>query len=345
MMISISAIAGLIILGVIISIFQNVNTASQRVQIRKDDPFAGTPVFTLSSSIFPAYNAVFSPDSKQIIVFNQMDQGSELTYFDVTTGKVSGTIKTVLGSIDKIAFRSDGKKLAVAAPLYADLNLIDPANPEPISVIKYPSYNFYLGPSYLMVQFTVPSNQLKLLTQNGDLESRSGDTGELVETQKSKICTTSALSPDGTTLSCAMQGNNVELIGAKTGSLVFDGSRISAMKFSPDGNTLAVNGPDRLTVWHLDTGEQIPVSDYPGVNNVSSFQFSSNGELLIIGGTTTLPKEHGVLASVDVKLGKTKILYTDLSATNPVVSPDFKWIALRKKGGVFFLYDLSAVLK
>ena len=100
-----------------------------------------------------------------------------------------------------------------------------------------------------------------------------------------------AFSADGRTLaSVAFNGEVVRLSDPDTGAekKILDTGRISSLTFSPDGNTLATGGRNRLLqLWDVTSGERKTVlsGHAPGIHTIA---FSPDGKTLVSGGGSQL---------------------------------------------------------
>lgn len=139
-----------------------------------------------------------------------------------------------------------------------------------------------------------------LASAHADGYVRLWDTGSMTlitELKHEDIVRSVAFSPDGAIVAAAtgtvpFHGeevvNSIQLWDVQTGLQVLDirdvAGAVYTVAFSPDGNTLASGGYDRMiTIWDIETGEAI-VQITGHEESVSSIEFSLDGEYLVSGG-------------------------------------------------------------
>jgi WD40 repeat protein len=196
------------------------------------------------------YVIAFSPDGKILA-----SGGREPAVFlwDVTTGKLHGTLEGLSGRVLSIAFAPDGRSLAVTD-----------------GVGTFVVWDVKTGKELTMRRDD--TERLTFLAYSPDgslLASASNDkTVKLwdVKTWKERATLTGdnpvlclAFSPDGKTLATGSWGPKALRLwevstGKEKGSLRSDASRIEWLAFSPDGNTLAtVESSDHgMTLWDVE---------------------------------------------------------------------------------------------
>lgn len=254
----------------------------------------------------------FSPDGK-ILASSGFDLF--VKFWDVTTGRLLGQVSTA-DTPNSLMFSPDGTKLAVASNLEVVLiDVISMRVEQTVQEAGGDSLAFSIDGSHVYVH---SSGSIKIVDANANLviltfpdpfalvptTSISAD-GSIVNVtyETPEAVERFTLSPDGTeiityTIDRSLDNNagaeNVRLAtwNATTGKYLseikFSGELIRTVKFSPDGNLLAIGNGDQVWVW--DTASWKVKEKFAGhVGDIADLAFTLDStKILSAGGDGTI---------------------------------------------------------
>jgi len=212
--------------------------------------------------------AAFSPDARFVATVTQ----NRFYLWEMATGD---EVYSVWDAIIDIEFSPDGRRLATAN-VFGESRIWDASTGEPLYVIDTEDY-------YATAVAFSPDGRF-VVSANSDGAARVWDveTGaEVMSLSESRFTMNRAIfSPTGRYV-VVTRGHPL-IWNIETGALVFEKEGIFSA-ISPDERFVAVRGAGvtlnkKLTVWSLETGEQVLVLEHPG--SVSAAEFSPDGRFI-----------------------------------------------------------------
>ena len=280
-------------------------------------------------------SAAFSPDGKTLATFGRYGL---LILRDVDTGRVKSRISKSRKPVGAVAFSPDGAEFAHGA-FGGDILIRD---------AETGALKAELEEHYDLINALIYGRDGKTLFSAGyrlwmwDAEKR-----ELIKTldDRTKIYTALALSSDGETIAAAakisahlIEDSVIELRSAATGALkkqmdLSDIPSIDRLSFSPDGSMIAAGGAGGITLWDVETGEQI---DILGEDDGSELiQFLPDGERLAFF-------LDGSLMALDLKTGgRVHVASITSPSFKKILSSDGDKIALGFAFGAVQIWNLN----
>jgi WD40 repeat protein len=213
----------------------------------------------------------WSPDGRSLAVANKILMSNGVQVWDVASGRVAATIGDMQTKVNAIAWRPDGKQIAIGG---ADLSggkvlLSDPSGTQITSVA---------GTQSEVTSVTWAAKGTLVVTTD-TLRVQVGDSGFL----DSDVRIERGLpNPAGTEFALAGE-NKIELWRPGFGRIgVFSGhsNTITALSWSPDGETLASTSEDRtVRLWHRTQREELRT-----LSGDNAFSWSPNSKLIASAG-------------------------------------------------------------
>lgn len=234
-----------------------------------------------------AFEVDFSPDGKMLATSGS---SSQLIRWDPSTGERIGKPLNHIANVYRLAFSPDSTVLAVASQEGDPVTLYDPRTRDMVSRLPH-------DVSAESLAFGPDGKTLATGGEDGTVRLWDPKTGEEIgnpiDVHEGPVKDV-AFSPDGTTLATVSDGNDVSIGGDDTvqlwnpeagdeisDALIDHGEHVSALAFSPDGDTLALATaePNTVQLWDPKTGVQInkPIRHDGEVTDVV---FSPNGSEL-----------------------------------------------------------------
>lgn len=262
--------------------------------------------------------------------------GSEIRFYDLSSGKKTGKVAAQPGRIKGLAFSPDGKKLVAVNTVSAIISMWDVDGQEPtatpVKEIDLSAYfdapNPALGPGMLAISpdghTLAAASDWKATLVLWDLQN------DQVIGQPLKVgnnLKTIRFSPDGSRLAVGSDG--VFLVDPRTAQLIGDARRdldfmiVNSLAFSPDGKRLAAgDDKSRITIWDLASASKKPIHVLLGhADGIEALVFSADGERLYSFA-------RGNLNQWDAAAGNllAQPLFA-LEGAKVAFSPDGKWLA------------------
>jgi WD40 repeat protein len=263
---------------------------------------------TLREDAGPIWGLAFSRDGLIASACGEWSRTvppGQVKVWDSATGVVVSTILSKVGVVWSVAFSPDGNFIATAG---GELNV---------------------GPGELKVW-----------------DARTGQVVHVLEGHTLGVFSVT-FSPDGKLLASAANDGMVKIWDAGSGrerfSLPLHESAVGvayfssmSVAFSPDGQTLAVAGDQKVTLWSVATGTKI--RDLPGhVGLVRQVVFHPNGERLASAGN------DGTVKVWDVRSGQEVLtLHGHRGAVSDVAfSPDGRQLVSASRDGTVRIWDAT----
>ncbi|KAL6793010.1 hypothetical protein J3E68DRAFT_451436 [Trichoderma sp. SZMC 28012] len=243
--------------------------------------------FQIIEKEWPGFSAItFSPDSKTVA--SGHEEGS-VKLWDVETGVCFRTLNNTRSWVFAIAFRMDGKKLALGLSGSGEkVRLLDVATGR--NQATHMSRGDY---KILAIAFSPDSKAIALGCDDGAIRVWDAELGTQPWTTESKLTSRTfnkimkiVLSPDAKILASLNLGNTqVDLWDTTTGTrqntfeLPLRATGSGAIAFSPNGRTLGL-GCDGIWLWDIATGQRIhhPTPMRRERPTCTAIAFSPNGE-------------------------------------------------------------------
>ena len=224
-------------------------------------------------------SVVFSPDGKLLV------SGSEdrtIKIWDISQSQNIDTPEPITVqmsfAVHTVAFQPDGQILATSG---RHAKLLDITNQTEIATLQHDDWvwtiDFSTDGSYLATDDGVGTTVKVWDTQQEQITAiLKGHTSDINFVK---------FSQDGRTLASSSWGGEIKLWDVSNwellGTLHTNGT--AAIDFSPDGKTLASGGAEALTLWSVDSGENIAtLQGHTGW--IRGIAFSSDGTILASGG-------------------------------------------------------------
>ncbi|MCC6918809.1 MAG: hypothetical protein IT548_06365 [Alphaproteobacteria bacterium] len=227
------------------------------------------------------YNAVFTPDGKQIVM---SDDARQVKIFSATTGDEVRTLTTLEDGWMPywVAVTPDGKQVAVAT--YGGVRIYDYASGAQVKLLAAPNTTLFsmgMSPDGKYVAGGASDGRLLLW----DLQS-----GALLAELREHSSTINSVnfSPDSKSLVTAASDRTVRVwdVATATQKMLLAGHRDIALwaAFSPDGQRVISAGFDEtIRVWDPATGAELSSVLGPG-RVVRTAMFSPDGKRIAAGG-------------------------------------------------------------
>ena len=181
--------------------------------------------------------------------------------------------------IKEIAFSHDGQRLATAGQ---HVKLWDVGTPAEIATLQHDKWVWALA-------FSPNGQHLAAGDGEGSVKIWDIQKRQVIAQLEGDTRTVYAVvfSPDGRTLASAGYDGQIKVWGtvsdwARLGTLQNSGT-VFALDFSPDGKVLASTGQEAVTLWAVESGEEI-ASVTGHAAWVRGTAFSPNGKTLVSGG-------------------------------------------------------------
>ena len=179
----------------------------------------------------------FSPDGSKLA----SAVGELIRLWDVATNSLALTFAAHANSIDTLIYSPDGKRVATRG---GDNNvcLWDANTGEFLNILKGDTTT-----DVSSIDFLKDGKTLAIASSDGTVRLWNADATEKIKTFKwDKPLDTALCSPVGRTYACAGDDGAVLLFDANTGELLHalkvpNGGRVSDLRYSPDGETLAAS--------------------------------------------------------------------------------------------------------
>ncbi len=295
--------------------------------------------------------AALSADGKRLAVATVPG----IFVYDLTTDKQVRFFNTGPGTVESLAFLSDGHTLAAFSPheedtspnlntLNQSVSLWDLDSGQLVRTISLNPNMTRLGKYPLNIVFSPDAHTLAVGLVEGDITLVDLPTGqELPNWKGADVRAASfAFSPDGRLLA-TMYGNTTIweaatrralFVPVKYGTAV--GLYVHAA-FSPDGRLVATDGDGQgVKLWDIASGQLqrtlLPAGSSPAGNVYSSLAFSPDGSLVAAG------VEGKSFQFLDVATGKTRFT---LNGVGLIFSPDGYTAALQTDAQTFRMVNLT----
>ncbi len=259
-----------------------------RGELKVWDADTGDEVRTLGQ-VYRGVRIAFSPDGRRIVSGGggqDAQAAEEIRVTDVETGDQILVLQGHRGRITRVAVSANGKQIA-SAGIDGTVKLWDIATKREIAKFDGPpqchDLAFSADGKRILIRGGRRGNQV--------MKVWDANRGEIVTTLEGHF-TAGALSPDGSQIAWAAEGNirvcdvatnkEITLLGGHGASPYLRTAQalITSIRFSPNGERLATVGQDRvMKLWDLVSNEQVLAIDAPG-NEILGF----SEEQIAVGG-------------------------------------------------------------
>ncbi len=282
----------------------------------------------------PVTAVAFSPDGR----FLASGSYGQVAVWDLAAGKPAKVLHNVLGAVNDLRFRPDGKVLAVAGgqpSAKGDLRLYQTSDWKLLGVLRGHDDVVF------SISFSPDGKQLASASFDHLLGVWDVEQLKLVKTFKahSDFVYAVAFAPNGQQLYSASKDRTVQVTDLASGKSVFTFSGmdqdVMAVAASPDGKSVVSSGFEAgIYWWNPQTGERVKVQGGHGVA-VHELAFSKDGKKLISAGADrTVRIWDGRAAGAAVRtISVGAVVYAT------AISPNNKLIAAGSFDGITRLYD------
>lgn len=298
------------------------------------------------------YNTVFSPDDRMLASGNK---DGTIILWDKLTGKTKNILNGNIRNVRSSAFSSDGLTLAsICVDRRISLWNTKTGKRKKTFTANMDVWSSSISPDGNLIACGGREgfiHSLNLYSQFRQLigiwrgrsepiglwNTKTGRIKKILFGHKD-IITAITFSPDGETLASGSEDNSIRLWDIKTGRLKrkLPGGAY-CLAFSPDGNTLA-GGLSTINLWDINTGEKkILLKGHKG--SVMSIAFSPNEEMLASGGY------DGSIRLWNTNSGKIKdITWYRWTISNVKFSVDGQTL-FSSGGGTLISWDIRTIIK
>jgi WD40 repeat protein/serine/threonine protein kinase len=275
----------------------------------------------------------FSPDGKTLATGSCHDQSCRL--WEVATGKEVAVLGPGPHNVHSLAFRPDGKGLAIS---YAQggARVFDLSRPEEPKPLPFPEVS--------CLTCLPDGKTFAVALPNGTVTLWETDTGKertILRNLKSGWISPLALTKDGGILAAADPNGAIKLAdvvkGQELRTLTGPGAIVRGLKFSQDGKTLASTHEDGFVrLWDVATGqERFPQQGHTG--QVHSVAISPDGKTLASAGRDQTVKLWDLATA---KLRHTLTGHTGTVST-VAFSPDSNTVASGANDRMITLWEVA----
>ncbi len=285
-------------------------------------------------------NIEFSPDSSHLAVSSSIG----IWIYDVHTGKELALLDIHEGYTTSVAFSPDGKTIVCSSANDLYIWELETGN------LKYKVQAHAKDIS--SIEFLTNGNTLATRGRGGDqIKFWDVSTGTLEKTfaiQENNV-NYITFSPDGKLLASVfhLDSDKVNIRDVSTGTILttidmIDANDIEKVVFSPDGNTIAIQGGWLDSIIHLwDVTTDMHNSLRGHAEGIKTMAFSPDGKTLASGGDD----ETIILWDVATQsYKKTLIEHTDF-VVSIAFSPDGKTLVSGSRDGTIILWDTDSFLQ
>ncbi len=268
----------------------------------------------------------------------------EVDLISSETRSVVRTLKGHRGSVNALAFTTDGKQLAAAAgepALFGEVKIWNVADGKLLRTIeghKDALYAVAISPDGQTLATGSYDQKIKMweLATGKELQTLSAHNGAIYDL---------AFRPDGKILASASGDRTIKLWTVATGKRVETFSQPlkeqNALSWSPDGKRLAAAGADnRIRVWEIsesaaETTNPLLVSKFAHEGAILNVAFSLDGKTLLSTA------DDLTLKSWDAKEVTEKLLFEKQPDVTPAIAflADDKRIAVGRQDGTVAFYE------
>jgi hypothetical protein len=291
-------------------------------------------------AVAPIASLAYRPDGKLLAAGGH----KEVLLIDVASGDVIGKLPNQKGKVTALAFRHDGRYLAVAAGVPAAAGDVRLYRVAPSGMpVQQPEHVLAAHADAIHHLAWSPDGTV-LATCGYDRLVKLWDvSGKELRTLKdhSDAVYGLAFSPDGRLLASAAADRAVKVWETATGKRLYTLSDATdwlyALAWSPDGRRLAGAGVDKsIRVWEVSaTAGKLVQSVFAHEGPVTRLAYAADGKTLY-----SLGEDHVLKAWDTTQLVERKVYGKQAEAVLALaVSPDHKQLALGRYDGVLLLLD------
>lgn len=271
----------------------------------------------------------FSGDGRTVTA--ETDQG-EIKSWDPRTGEVKSQLKLDQNDPEFVTVSDDGKSFA---ELVEGKVLLWNANNAAKQVLALPDDR-----AATAISLSADGRRIAIAQNDEILLLDSGKPSKTLKSMRGSISDLT-FSTDGHALASVSEKGAIEIWNIATGSVaqaLAVGTEVTAVRFSPNKQTLAVATTDReITLWNAQTGQAIMKLDKHDAA-VNAFAFSADGQLLASGS------DDRTVIIWELSKGRAKRTFKghDQTVTALAFSPDDKLLASGSGNASVVLWEVRS---